>query len=198
MSNQISASQKRRAGILEAVLIEISKRGLTNTTVAHIREQSGASIGSIYHHFGNREGIMAALYKACLEDCFTVMGSALKQIDHTETGIKVIVQTYLTWVENEPQKASFVYDASQGQLLRGYTDEIMMFKGQLYQEIFTWIQPRIERGELIALPPWAYDAIVMGPAHEFSRRWLGGFREMSMASAKTIIANAVWRAVRPE
>jgi len=198
MSKQSSTSGKRQQEILAAALQAIGERGLNNTTITHIREQSGASTGSIYHHFGNREGIMAALYKTCLSDCFTAMENALIQEDDTEIGIKTIVNTYLTWVEGHPEKASFVYDASQGQLLRAYVHEIMTFKSQLYQGIFAWIQPRIAAGQLIALPPWAYDAIIMGPAHEFARRWLGGLREMEMAQAKKVIANAVWRAVRPE
>jgi hypothetical protein len=58
------------------------------------------------------------------------------------------------------------------------------------------MSPFVEAGELLHLPPWAYDAIMMRPAHEFSRRWLGGMSELSMAEAQTIIAEAVWRAVR--
>ncbi len=198
MSKRSSTSGKRQQDILAATLQVIGKQGLNNTTITHIREQSGASIGSIYHHFANREGVMAALYKECLSDCFTAMENALVQQDDTEIGIKAIVETYLSWVEDDPEKASFVYDASQGQLLRAHVDDIMAFKSQLYQGIFDWIQPRIAAGQLIALPPWAYDAIIMGPAHEFARRWLGGLREMEMAQAKVVIANAVWRAVRPE
>lgn len=198
MSKRTYASEKRRAEILAAALQTISSRGLYNTTITHIREQSGASIGSIYHHFGNREGVVAALYKECLADCFAAMAQALVRENDTETGIKTIVQAYLTWVETHSQKASFVYDASQGQLLRAYVDEILAFKAELYQSIFSWMEPRIVAGELIALPSWAYDAIMMGPAHEFARRWLGGMREMSMADAKVVIGTAVWRAVRPE
>jgi hypothetical protein len=58
------------------------------------------------------------------------------------------------------------------------------------------MSPFVEAGELLGLPPWAYDAIMMGPAHEFARRWLAGMQELSMAEAKNIIAAAVWRAVQ--
>jgi hypothetical protein len=59
------------------------------------------------------------------------------------------------------------------------------------------MQPYMASGEIIALPPWAYDVIMMGPAHEFARRWLAGMREMPLTRAQTIIANAIWRAVQP-
>lgn len=48
----------------------------------------------------------------------------------------------------------------------------MAFKGEFYGAIMQWMQPHIASGEIIALPPWAYDVIMMGPAHEFARRWL--------------------------
>lgn len=53
-----------------------------------------------------------------------------------------------------------------------HQDQIMAFKGEFYAAIMQWMQPHIASGEIIALPPWAYDVIMMGPAHEFARRWL--------------------------
>lgn len=198
MGKRRAASDHRRADILAAALHEIRERGLANATIADIRRRSGASTGSIYHHFGRREGVLAALYMSCLTDCFAQMETAVARQSHTRQGIEALVHSYLAWVEAEPDKATFVYDASQGQLLHGYLDEIMAHKAQLYAGIYRWMAPRIASGELIELPPWAYDAIMMGPAHEFARRWLAGMRDMPMQTARQLIAAAVWRAVRPD
>ena len=102
----------------------------------------------------------------------------------------------IIWVETNPERATFIYEALQGNMLRSYLPEIAVFKGAFYTDIFAWMEPFVALGELLRLPPWAYDAIMMGPAHEFARRWLGGMQELSMAEAQTIIAEAVWRAVR--
>lgn len=196
MGTQRTSSEQRRADILAAALHEIRARGLANTTIADIRRRSGASTGSIYHHFGDREGVLAALYMSCLEECFAEMETAVSTHTDTRQGIEALVHAYLTWVETHPDKATFIYDASQGQLLRSHLDLITGFKAELYAGIYRWMAPRVAAGDLIALPPWAYDAIMMGPAHEFARRWLGGLRDMPLETAKTIIAAAVWRAIR--
>lgn len=198
MSGREEASAERRAAILSAALTVIDEQGLHTTTINDIRRRSGASVGSIYHHFGDREGLFYALYVESLADCFAFLLTNLQACDSAQAGIFALVESYLGWVEAHPQEAAFIYEASQGDLLRSYREEILAFKHNFYGEAFAWMLPFIQAGDLIELPPWAYDAILLGPAHEFARRWLGGLRELPMAEARAIIATAVWRAIQPE
>src|SRR2546425_484894 len=52
----------RRDAILSAALGCFVRRGYTATTIEDIRRASGASVGSLYHHFGGKDRIAAALY----------------------------------------------------------------------------------------------------------------------------------------
>ena len=52
----------RRQAILDAALQAFTESGTTAATVDDVRRLSGASVGSIYHHFGDKEGLAAALY----------------------------------------------------------------------------------------------------------------------------------------
>ena len=191
-----TATAARQAAILAATLELVSEKGVTAVTMTDICSRSGASIGSIYHHFNDREGVLYALYQNCLEACFAQLLPAVHTTTDAQTGIKALVHTYLGWVAANPVHANFIYEASQGTLLRNYMPQILAFKETFYNDVFAWMAPFVEEGELLRLPPWAYDAIMMGPAHEFSRRWLGGMPELSMVEAQTIIAEAVWRAMR--
>ena len=191
-----TATAVRQAAILTATLELVSEKGVTAVTMSDICGRSGASVGSVYHHFKDREGVLYALYRDCFADCFDQLRTAVLATNTAQAGIQSLVHTYLTWVEANPRQATFIYEASQGTLLRSYAAEIAAFKGAFYAGIFAWMVPFVESGELLRLPPWAYDAIMMGPAHEFARRWLGGMQELSMPEAKTIIADAVWRAIR--
>ena len=58
------ARSSRKQEILQAALACFTEFGVEATTIEMIRDRSGASIGSVYHHFGNRERIIAALYLA--------------------------------------------------------------------------------------------------------------------------------------
>ncbi len=191
-----TATAARQAAILEATLELVGEKGVAAVTMNDICGRSGASVGSVYHHFKDREGVLYALYRDCFEDCFDQLRTAVLATNTAHEGIMALVYTYLDWVAANPSRATFIYEASQGTLLRSYVADIAAFKGAFYADIFAWMEPFVEAGELLRLPPWAYDAIMMGPAHEFARRWLGGMQELSMPEAQTIIAEAVWRAVR--
>ena len=197
LKNRAHRSADRRQQILIATLSQFSEHGLVGTTIASISQRSGASIGSIYHHFGDREGVLYALYRQCFAACFDELKYAVLQAQTAHAGIITLASTYLGWIGEHPQHGRFMYEASGGDLLLNHNQEIMAFKGEFYTEIMQWMQPYIAAGEIIALPPWAYDVIMMGPAHEFARRWLAGMREMPLAIAQTIIADAIWRAVQP-
>lgn len=197
MKKRTQSSADRRQQILHATLAEIGERGLINTTIAGISERSGASVGSIYHHFGDREGVLYALYHHCFAACFDELERAVRAETTARAGIVTLVTTYLGWIDAHAKCGQFMYEASGGDLLLNYRDQIMAFKGAFYAAIMTWMQPHIASGEIIALPPWAYDVIMMGPAHEFARRWLAGMREMPLETAQAVIADAIWRAIQP-
>ena len=139
---------------------------------------------------------MYALYHDCFVECFGRLRTVVLASTTAHEGITTLVHTYLNWVVENADKANFIYEASQGNLLSNNRDDLLAFKNSFYTDMYAWMQPFIAAGELIALPPWAYDAIIMGPAHEFSRRWLGGMRDLPMEEAQTIIADAVWRAIQ--
>ncbi|MEZ4590832.1 MAG: TetR/AcrR family transcriptional regulator [Chloroflexota bacterium] len=194
--NRQSATAVRQAAILMATLELVAEKGVTAVTMNDICGRSGASVGSVYHHFKDREGVLYALYRDCFTDCFEQLRTAVLATTDAQAGIEALVYTYLEWVAAYPAQAAFIYEASQGTLLRSYQAQIAAFKGAFYADIFGWMRPFVESGHLLQLPPWAYDAIIMGPAHEFARRWLGGMQELAMDEAKAIIATAVWRAIR--
>ena len=53
-------TETRRKAILEAALKSFSTKGFTETTMEDIKRLSGASTGSIYHHFENKEMLAQA------------------------------------------------------------------------------------------------------------------------------------------
>ena len=53
------ATQQR---ILDAATEVFSTRGFSAATMADIVDHSGASIGSIYHHFGGKKELFLAIY----------------------------------------------------------------------------------------------------------------------------------------
>lgn len=195
MSRQV-ASAERRAHILDAAWACFAEEGLPGIRVQAVSSRSGASVGSLYHHFGDLGGLVLALYRAALDDGFAALREALRGAEDAEAGMRGMVRAWLGWVAREPVKARLIYDASGASLLAPHADSIAAFKMQFYVEVAERMGPWIAAGQLRPLPLWALDPVVMGPAHEVARRWLLG-APLPMGEAADWIADAVWRSVRP-
>ncbi len=88
----------RRQAILDAALATFSERGVEATTIDDIRRRSGASVGSIYHHFGDKEGLADALYVEGVRDYQRAFVETLAGHDDAEPGVKALVAHHLRWV----------------------------------------------------------------------------------------------------
>src|SRR6185369_16777448 len=67
------ATQQR---ILDAATEVFAARGFTAATMADIVDHSGASIGSIYHHFGGKRELFLAIFERLTADIDTYIDAA--------------------------------------------------------------------------------------------------------------------------
>ncbi len=65
-----------RARIKEAVVASIAKVGFQRTTAAEISRRAGLTWGAVQHHFGDKNGILAAV----LEDSFNRFADRLAEV----------------------------------------------------------------------------------------------------------------------
>ena len=77
-----------------------------------IRRLSGASTGSIYHHFENKEMLAQALYLEGRSDLNASLLAAITGKPPRE-GIKDLIYAYLDWFEQHPDLGQFVMQAGQ-------------------------------------------------------------------------------------
>ncbi|MFD1150000.1 TetR/AcrR family transcriptional regulator [Saccharothrix hoggarensis] len=172
--------------VLDAALALVDERGLDGVTITALTARSGVSNGSVYHHFGSRAGLFAVLYGESFAHCVAAMVPALDAGD-AEAAVRALVARYLDWVVEHPGRARFLYGAP--------LTADPAAKAEAFAPVARWFAERMAAGELRALPLWALDPVVLGPAHECARRHLlGGF---DLADAADFVADAVWAAVAP-
>jgi AcrR family transcriptional regulator len=73
-------SQDTRDRVLEVALDQVERGGEAAVRIDEIRDRSGVSIGSIYHHFGDRDGVIAAAQLRRFADFAEAEISALSEI----------------------------------------------------------------------------------------------------------------------
>jgi AcrR family transcriptional regulator len=178
----------RREAILEAALQSFDATG--GTAIEEIRQRSGASVGSIYHHFGDKEGIAAALYVEILRGYQAGLLRALRRGTGAEAGVKALVRYHLRWVERNPRRARFLLRGWEARAAAGA--ELMEINRDMYEAMGEWVEGQ---PEIRPLRREVFYAVVFGPAQELSRSWLAG-RTASLRKLEKELAAATWLAVR--
>ncbi len=189
--------KNRKQEILDAALACFTEHGVEATTIEMIRERSQASVGSMYHHFGNKESIAASLYVEALTEHHEYQQSLLEKARSAEDGVKAIAYAYIDWISANPEKARFVlYNRS----VLAKTDRAAELKESTrkhFAEVIAWFQPHVERGELKKVPPEIYASLIIGPSHDYARLWLSGRAKTDIKAYREIFAEAAWNSVRP-
>src|SRR3954447_5396747 len=103
----VETQTSRPDAILDAALAAFEAKGVLAATLDDIRERSGASIGSIYHHFGDKEGIAAALYAQLLGEWQRGFVAALRGRG-AEEGVRGAVDQHLRWAAKHPAAMRFL------------------------------------------------------------------------------------------
>jgi AcrR family transcriptional regulator len=163
----------RRQSILAAALACVTECGLEACTVEMIRERSGASIGSLYHHFGNKQGILAALYLGGIEDYGYAADRALRAANSPEQLVRSVVFSYLQWVEANPDWARFLLHGRSRIEQAGELGAALAEINRLHQQCFDEQLQRLGPDALKPMPRDCQHVLMFGPSHELARRWLG-------------------------
>jgi len=183
----------RKQEILDAALRGFAEKGLAGTTVEEVRRRSGASVGSIYHHFGDKEGIAAALYVAALEDYQRGFQELLAEGSDPEPTVESLVRYHLRWVAADRDRALFLLSGAPPRAGEG----IAAVNRDALRRTSRWLARHVRAGRLRDVPFDLFYSVLIGPAQEFSRYWLKGRMRTSIGTAERELGEAAWRALAP-
>lgn len=181
----------RRKAILQAALTAFLAKGFTVTTIEDISQLSGASIGSIYHHFENKEMLALALYQERYEDQLQQMLAATRNLPARE-GVKTLVQTYLDWFERHPDFGRWIFQTSSLDYLGEQVNTLRQTTNLLAQTLLDWLRPFIADGWIVSYHPSLYVPFLLGPSREFVRRWLREGTPEEWQEARETLAEIAW------
>ena len=186
----------RRREILAAALECFAEHGYEATSIQQLCEAAGASVGSIYHHFGNKPRVAAALYLEGIRQVHQYSLAALLAARTVERGLASLVESYLGWVEQQPKYAKFLLSYRHADFMREVASELREANQGFRRVIADWAKPHMESGVLPRLPPELYSAILIAPAEVFARSWLDKRARTEMASAQRLLAKAGVAAIK--
>ena len=181
--------------ILRSALACFDELGVDATPIDTIRERAGSSIGSIYHHFGNKDGLIAALYLAALDDQLALMLPAMTEARTPKQAIAALIQTYLTWVTQQPELARFLFQVRHSVATGPRKDELAERNKQRYQALLGWLKEGVKDGTIRALPSETYASLLIGQSENYCKAWLSGRVKGSPLDYAETFPEAAWRSV---
>src|ERR1700682_1150197 len=169
------AATDTRRRILDAALACFLEEGYEQTTIARIRERSGASNGALFHHFASKEAVADALFVDAIASFHDGLWELVRRKPQSlRAAVRGTIAHQLRWVELNADLARFVY-------MRGHLDwdspaasEVAALNSDIAAAFGDWMAPLVERGEIRVASILLISAIVNGPAHAIARRWLAG------------------------
>jgi len=187
---------KSKREILSSALKCFIEKGVEHTTIADIRDISGVSVGSIYHHFGNKDGIVADLFLTGMRDHSAQQEEALEKAANVEEGVKAVVRCYINWINDNPDWARFVFRYRSLVEHGGKNQKQEEQKRAHFTRLRDWFRPYIAEGAIKKLPFEVYHALIIGPSQDFALRWLAGKTKTELISHRELYAEAAWQAIR--
>lgn len=167
--NQTSAQR-----LMAAALVVFNDVGVDGASIHDICRNAGVSIGSAYHHFGSKQGLADALMTEGLRANAQALAVRLQQATGAQAGVRAVVASLIAWIEDNPDWARFIYlradaggRASAGEPLKEVNAEYQQLLGGYFA-------PHAKAGALRRLPLELYPSFILGPVHDYARRWLSG------------------------
>jgi AcrR family transcriptional regulator len=163
-------------------------------TVQAVLAESGVSLGSLYHHFGNFDGLAAALYSRCMAELLDQIVAALTRARTARSGVNAVVTAYLDFVATQPAKARFIHASAYADYLPAHADMIAEMKQPRMARMAAWLAPHVRAGSIVDLPDPLTEMLLIGPVAELSRRWLNG-ADIDLARAAKLLPPRIWAAL---
>ena len=192
-TERLSTTHRKRA-ILDAALMCFSELGVESTTIQHIQAAAGCSVGSLYHHFGSKEGVAEALWLDAIERFNTAMLRKLRAAEGGESAVRAVVTTYCAWTARHPRLARLLHSRDIS-FSAGAKEKQQALHEAYIRQVYEIFAPHVQAGVVAELPLHAYVPLISGPIEAYVRRWLSGDAP-SPVKVQELFADAAWNAVK--
>ncbi len=181
-----------RARALAAALALFEAQGVAATTVEQVRDRAGVSIGSLYHHFGSRDGLVAALYDDLLGRYRAAIATELGSRDGARALLAGFVQAHIGWAVANPAAARFLAEYRRDPAVARGDVRLQQGTADFLRPLLNRLKPAVAAGSIRSLPPELLLSLVIGPVQTWLRLWLDSQTSLKPETAARRIADLVW------
>lgn len=182
--------------ILEQALLCFNDLGVEATTIDAIKARCDTSVGAIYHHFGNKEGILSALFFAAMDDQRQQLERELAGANNLREAVFCIIESYLDWVAANREWARFLYQARSPLAKGPFQQELKDRNIQNYKKLKEQLIG-LGKGDIKIVQPFEMlFSLIIGPSENYCRAWLSGRAKTSPQEYRKEFAESAWRSLK--
>lgn len=178
-----------------AALAGFNAHGVEGCSIARICADAHASVGSVYHHFGSKEGLAAALYSEGMARFQRGYLAALQGVADAQAGIAALVYFHVGWVVEHPAWARYLLRTRADTLQAAAQEALAQRNAEFFQAVGQWFAPHVRAGSVRQLPHSLYVALLVGPCQEWARHYLRSPGD-DVQACQRALAEAIWCGLR--
>lgn len=178
--------------ILDTALDLFTTKGYFNTSVHHIQKKAGISIGSIYHHFNNKETIAKAIYDELIDQMSHAVLDIMQDHDSTKDRCRAVITYLFELTEQEPNKMDYMLHMNHKEFI---PDQKPVCSSVPFELIANMIPQGMGTGEIKDMDPIAASVCIFGPALRLIHLKLDGVLTKPLSVYFDEIWIGVWQGV---
>ena len=187
--------QASRRSVLRHALTLFNADGIEATTIDDLRRACGLSVGTIYHHFKNKEGVVAALFLAAFDDQSQAIATRIAGLDDGHAVVDALIGAYADWITQQPECAHFLFLARESVAQGPHAQDLHDRLVARYRPIDEVLARDAAAGRILPLPEDLIPSLVLGATESYARGWLVGRRQATPSSYAQRLALAAWRSI---
>lgn len=169
-------SQKTRDLVLDTATELVIEHGHQNMAMKDLVERSGVSNGSIFHHFGSKDGVLEAIfvserraYLGYVAEC--ILGYNGDPCEAMGEGARAAI----LFQARDPQRHfRLITQFSHSEWLAQNTQLWADLAVEIERPVMEWAIPHLAAGRLPMLPPATIQSLMLGPAELVCNQWRNG------------------------
>lgn len=184
--------QRSKERVLDTALQLFTARGYFNTSLQDIRKASGVSIGSIYHHFQNKEHLAQALYHDLLDRFEASVRLITENYSDCRERCHAVMQDMFDSAEQQPEMMVFILYARHREFM---PNERTICSAKPFELTRAFIEQGMECGEIRRMDTWVAASALFGGAVRIIQLHLDGALPKPLHTYFDETWEAGWRAV---
>lgn len=169
-----------------------TSEGYFNTSVHDIARESGVSVGSIYHHFKDKEGVARALYNEILAGMNYELEKIHQQYDSAYEQCRAVIKLLFMITESDPERMEFMLYSKHREFLK---NELPVCSSTPFKLMRDMVQQGMDRGEIRQRNLMVASSCLYGGALRMIMSRLDGIVEKELMEYFDEVWSCSWRAV---